>query len=95
MMELDVPTAIRAQLLTLPDDERSATLSRLQLLALDPDHLGADVHKSTEDAQLWTVRLSVRMRALVRAEGNRLRVLAIAPREQLLPYLASNGKRAA
>ena len=34
MMELDVPTAIRAQLLTLPDDERSATLSRLQLLAL-------------------------------------------------------------
>jgi hypothetical protein len=29
MMELDVATAIRAQLVTLPDDERSATLSRL------------------------------------------------------------------
>lgn len=95
MMELDIPTAIRAQLVTLPDDERSVTLSRLQLLAQDPDRLGTDVHKSTQDAQLWTVRLSGRMRALVRAEGNRLRVLAVAPREQLLPYLAPNGKRAA
>jgi hypothetical protein len=95
MMELDVPTAIRAQLVTLSDDERSATLSRLELLAQDPDRLGTDVHNSTQDAQLWTVRLSGRMRALVRAEGNKLRVLAVAPREQLLPYLAPNGKRAA
>jgi hypothetical protein len=79
----------------MPDDERSATLARLQLLARDPDCLGTDVHKSTQDAQLWTVRLSGRMRALVRAEGNRLQVLAVAPHEQLLPYLAPNGKRAA
>jgi hypothetical protein len=95
MMELDVPTAIRAQLVALQDDERSATLSRLQMLAQDPDGLGTDVHMSAQDAQLWTVRLSGRIRALVRAEGNRLRVLAVAPREQLLPYLAPNGKRAA
>jgi hypothetical protein len=95
MMELDVPTAIRAQLATLPDDERRATLSRLELLAQDPERLGTDVHKSPQDAQLWTVRLSARMRALVRAEGNRLHVLAVAPREQLLPYLAPNGKQAA
>jgi hypothetical protein len=95
MMELEVPTAIRAQLLTLPDDERIATLSRLHLLAQDPDHLGADVKKSPHDAQLWTVRLSARMRALVRADGNCLHVLAVAPRDQLLPYLAPNGQQAA
>ena len=95
MMELDVPTAIRAQPVTLPDDERSAMLSRLQLLAQGPRRLGTDVHNSTQDAQLWTVRIPGRMRALVCAEGNRLRVLAVAPREQLLPCLASNGKQAA
>ena len=94
-MELEVPTAIRAQFVTLSDDERSATLSRLEQLARDPEGLGADVTKSRRDAHLWTVRLSARMRALVRAEGNRLHVLAVAPREQLLPYLAPNGQRAA
>ena len=42
-VELEVPTAIRAQLVTLPDDERGATLARLELLAQDPDRLGTDV----------------------------------------------------
>ena len=94
-VELEVPTAIRAQLVTLPDDERGATLARLELLAQDPDRLGTDVRKSRDDAGLWTVRLSPRLRALVRADGNRLRVLAVASRDQLLPYLTPDGQRAA
>jgi hypothetical protein len=94
-VELEVPTAIRAQLVTLPDDERGATLARLELLAQDPDRLGTDVRKSRGDADLWTVRLSPRLRALVRADGNRLRVLAVASRDQLLPYLTPDGQRAA
>jgi hypothetical protein len=94
-VELDVPTAIRAQLVTLPDAERGATLARLELLAQDPDRLGTDVRKSRDDADLWTVRLSPRLRALVRADGNRLRVLAVASRDQLLPYLTPDGQRAA
>jgi hypothetical protein len=91
-MELFVPTAIRAQLVTLPDAERHATLSRLEQLAQDPGRFGPDIWKSKQDAQLWTVRLSGRMRALVRDEGSQLRVLAIAPREQLLPYLTPGGR---
>jgi hypothetical protein len=94
-VELEVPTAIRAQLVTLPDDERGATLARLELLAQDPDCLGTDVRKSRDDADLWTVRLSPRLRALVRADGNRLRVLAVASRDQLLPYLTPDGQQAA
>lgn len=94
-VELEVPTAIRAQLVTLPDDERGATLARLELLAEDPDRLGADIRKSRDDANLWTVRLSPRLQALVRADGNRLRVLAVASRDQLLPYLTPDGQLAA
>jgi hypothetical protein len=94
-VELEVPTAIRAQLVTLPDDERGATLARLELLALDPDRLGTDVRRSRDDADLWTVRLSPRLRALVRADGHRLRVLAVASRDQLLPYLTPEGQQAA
>jgi len=94
-VELEVPTAIRAQLVTLPDDERDATLARLELLALDPSRLGTDVKKSRDDTDLWTVRLSPRLRALVRADGNRLRVLAVASRDQLLPYLTPEGQQAA
>ena len=94
-MELDVPTAIRAQMATLADDERSATLSSLQRFAEDPDRLGSDAMTSRSDGGLWTVRLPGGMRALVRADGDRLRVLAVAPRDQLLPYLEPSGKRAA
>jgi hypothetical protein len=95
MMELDVPTAIRAQLASLPADERDATWSRLQSLAEDPDGFGSDIHRNKQDRQLWTVHLSARMRALVRADGNRLHVMAVAPREQLLPYLTPGGRRVA
>lgn len=94
-MELDIPTAVRAQLVTLADDERRQTLAQLEALASDPTGLGANVRKSRGDSRLWTVRLSPQMRALVRAEENRLRVLAIATRDQLLPYLTPEGQQAA
>jgi hypothetical protein len=94
-MELVVPTAISAQLGILPDAEQGAMLSRLQQLAGDPARLGTDVNKSPSDANLWTVRLSGRMRALVRADGDKLRVLAVAPLDQLIPYLEPKGQRAA
>jgi hypothetical protein len=94
-MELVMPTAIGAQLGTLPDAEHSVMLARLQLLASDPQRLGSDVKASASDPGLWTVRLSGRMLALVRAEGDQLKVLAIAPRDQLAPYLKPKGQRAA
>jgi hypothetical protein len=94
-VELEVPTAIRAQLVTLPDDERGAILARLELLGRDPNRLAADVRRSRDDVDLWTVRLSPRLRALVRADGHRLRVLAVASSDQLLPYLRPEGQQAA
>lgn len=94
-MQLVVPTAVSAQLGILPDAEHDAMLSRLQQLAGDPARLGSDVQKSPSDADLWTVRLSGRMRALVRVEGDQLRVLAVAPLDQLIPYLEFKGQQAA
>lgn len=94
-MELVVPIAVSAQLGTLPDAERDVILSKLHQLALDPDRLGHDVTKGRSDASLWTVRLSGRMLALVHIEGDQLKVLAVAPRDQLVPYLEPKGKRAA
>jgi len=94
-VELELPTAIRAQLVTLPEDERGAVLARLELLAHDPGGLGTDVRKSRDDADLWAVRLSPQLRALVRVDGNCLRVLAVASRDQLLPYLTPEGRQAA
>lgn len=94
-MELVVPAAISAQFGILSDAEHGAMLSRLHQLAGDPDRFGTDVKKSPSDANLWTVRLSGRMRALVRVEGDRLRVLAVAPLDQLVPYLEPKGQQAA
>lgn len=77
-MDLDIPTAIRAQLVSLTDDERRQTLAHLESLAKDPKRAGPGLHNSQHDPQLWTARLSPQMRVLVRAEEIRLRVLAIA-----------------
>ena len=95
-MELDVPIAISMQLVSFPDDERQSVLSDLRQLAEHPERLdGVATRHEPPDADLWTVRLSPQMRALVRTEGGRLRVLAVAPLEQLLPYLETDGKQAA
>ncbi len=94
-MDLDIPIAIHAQLLNFPDDEKAAILRKLELLAAHPDPLGADVRRSHRDPRLWMVRLSDRLDALVRVEGTHLRVLAVASREQMPPYLEPNGQRVA
>ena len=94
-MELDVPIAIHGQMLTFPEAEKKAMLAQLEELAAHPERPVLDVRKSRSDPGLWTVRLTERVRALLRAEGNRLRVLAVASPEQLRPYLESNGKRVA
>src|SRR5271168_3186136 len=74
VLELVLPTAIGTQLATLTQAERSAMISRLQLLAADPDRLGSDVVPSPSDRSLWMVRLSGRMLALVHAEESQLKV---------------------
>ena len=94
-MELVVSTAVSAQLGILPDAEHDAMVCRLRQLAADSARLGNDVKKSPSDTNLWTVRLSGRMRALVRVEGDQLRVVAVAPLDQLLPYLEPKGQQAA
>jgi hypothetical protein len=94
-LELDLPIAIRGQLLNLSDSEHNAVLSKLRQLADDPGQLGSDVMKSSADSSLWTVRLSGRMRALVRATNGQLSVLAVAPDDQLAPYLEPSEPRAA
>ena len=66
---------VRVQLISLDDDERRQLLARLEPLAKNPDGAGLDSHKSRDDAQLWTVRLSPQTQALVRAEVNLLRLL--------------------
>jgi hypothetical protein len=94
-MDLDVPIAIHAQLLNFPDGEKATILRKLELLAAHPDPLDPDVRPSRRDPQLWTVRLSERLDALLRVEGTHLKVLAVASREQMTPYLEPNGKRVA
>lgn len=94
-MELDVPTAIRAQLVSLPDDEREAILADLRRLAAQPERLRSAAAADASDDGAWVVHLSPQLRALVREDGDHLRVLAVASLDQLRPYLGPGGKRAA
>lgn len=95
-MELEITPAIRAQFALLEDDERSAMIADLRQLADHPERLGSIATRhDAPDTDLWTVRLSPQMRALVRTKGDLLQVLAVVSREQLLPYLEPDGQRAA
>jgi hypothetical protein len=94
-MELEVPTAIGGNLLSYRTRSVIQPLRGWNCLPRIPDGLGGDVRKSRDDADLWTARLSPRMWALARADGNHLRLLAVASHDQLLPYLTPDGQRAA
>ncbi len=94
-MELVLLSAVRVQLSTLPVAELEATLSKLRQLAGNPDQMGHEARRVRSDPDLWMVHLSGRLRALVRIQGNQLQVLAVAPLDQLTPYLERDGKRVA
>jgi hypothetical protein len=94
-MEPEFSTAIRAQLLTLPEGDGTRALARLMEVVGNPERLAHEGHQSPSDPTLWTIRLSGRLRALVRVEDERVQVLAIAPVDQMTPYLQANGKRVA
>ena len=85
-MEVSANSAIKAQLSTLPESDQDRVDSMLKTLAQDPQSLADHLRQVPGDNNLWEVRITSRLRALVRIENNRIEILAIARPDQLDRY---------
>jgi mRNA-degrading endonuclease RelE of RelBE toxin-antitoxin system len=84
-MEVHVNSAIRAQLSTLPDSDQAKTESVLQKLRQGLPRT-ASIRRLRENGNLWEVRITSRLRALLRIESDHVEVLAVARPDQLQRY---------
>ncbi len=85
VVEILVNSAIKAQLSTLPEAEQIQTDAMLQRLGQDFPGL-PNLKRLRAASNLWELRISSRLRALVRIENDRANVLAVARPDQLQRY---------
>jgi len=85
-MSISANTAINSQLATLPESDREHLISLLQALANDPFSLGQRATPLPSDNSLFEVRVSSRLRALVRLTESGVEILAVARPDQLMHY---------
>jgi mRNA-degrading endonuclease RelE of RelBE toxin-antitoxin system len=84
-MEVHVNSAIRAQLSTLPDSDQAKTESILQKLTQGLPRT-PNIRRLRGNGDLWELRITSRLRALLRIENDRVEVLAVARPDQLQRY---------
>jgi hypothetical protein len=84
-VEVLVNSAIKAQLSTLPESEQVQTDVMLQRLAREFPGL-PNLKPLPAASNLWELRISSRLRALVRIENDQANVLAVARPDQLQRY---------
>lgn len=89
-MEVLANTAIRAQLSTLPESDQDRVDSMLQKLAQDAKSVRDHLRQIRTDTNLWELRITSRLRALLRIENDRIEVLAVARPDQLNRYWRSD-----
>jgi len=92
-MELEMNSAIKAQLSTLSKLDRARTERVLKRVAEDPHMPPSIKSRLNSDPNLWQVRISPTLRALVRIANGKVIVLAVARHDELKRYLP--GKSAA
>ena len=86
-MELEINSAIKAQLSTLPKVDQLRAERVLKRVAENP-HVPASIKsRLTSDPNLWQVRISPKLRALVKITNGRVTVVAVARHDQLKRYL--------
>jgi len=89
-VEVLANTAIRAQLSTLPESDQDRVDSMLQKLAQDAKSVRDHLRQIRTDTNLWELRITSRLRALLRIENDRIEVLAVARPDQLNRYWRSD-----
>jgi mRNA-degrading endonuclease RelE of RelBE toxin-antitoxin system len=89
-MELEINSAIKAQLSTLPKADQSRAERVLKRVAENPRSPSSIKRRLTSDPDLWLVRLNPKLRALVRIADTKMTVLAVARDDQLMQDLPGN-----
>ncbi len=84
-MEIVVNSATKAQLSTLPESVQSQTHAMFQRLRQEFPEL-PNLKKVPAASDLWELRISPRLRAVVQIENGRASVLAVARPDQLQHY---------
>ncbi len=82
-MQLEINSAIKAQLSTLPKADQSRAERVLRRVAENPRSPSSIKKRLTSDPNLLLVKLDPKLRALVRIEDGKVRVLAVARQDQL------------
>jgi hypothetical protein len=86
-MQLEINSALNAQLSTFPESDRKRILRALIGFIDDPYSRNPKVTKVASDLQLRQIKISPKLRALVRLEEDKVVVLAVMRPSQLARYL--------
>ena len=84
-MEVNINTPTKIQISTLPKTDRAQTDASLRRLARDFPKL-PNLKRVRPAGNLWELRISPRLRALVQIDNERANVLAVARPDQLRRY---------
>jgi mRNA-degrading endonuclease RelE of RelBE toxin-antitoxin system len=84
---LEANSAVQKQLSTLPPPDQSRTQRALTRLVENPDSSSPVKRRVSADSDLWEVKISPQLRALVRIERDTITVLAVARHDELEQYL--------
>jgi mRNA-degrading endonuclease RelE of RelBE toxin-antitoxin system len=86
-VQFEINSAIRAQLSTLPKSDQTRFERELGRLAENPQSPSPTKRRVSPDRDLWELRISPQLRALVRIKNDKVVVLAVVRHDQLARYL--------
>jgi mRNA-degrading endonuclease RelE of RelBE toxin-antitoxin system len=89
-LPFEANSAVQAQLSTLPTSDQLLTQRALTRLAENPNSSTPIKKRLGLDHDLWEVKISPQLRALVRIEHDKLTVLAIARHDEIARYRLSD-----
>jgi hypothetical protein len=85
---LRINSAVRAQLSTMPALDQSKIIRKLEELALQlPSKRGLRRISAAAEDDLWELRISSRIRVLIRIANDQFDVLAVARVDQMERYV--------
>jgi mRNA-degrading endonuclease RelE of RelBE toxin-antitoxin system len=86
-VQFEINIAIRAQLSTLPKSDQMRFERELGRLAENPQSPSPGKKRVSADRDLWELRISPKLHALVRIKRDKITVLAVVQKAELERYL--------
>jgi mRNA-degrading endonuclease RelE of RelBE toxin-antitoxin system len=89
-VRLEANGAVQAQLATLPRLDQARAERALTRLVENPNSSSPVKKRLIQDRNLWSVRISPQLRALVRIDHDKVTLIAIARHDELGRYWLDN-----